>query len=53
MADLDALAGLRLARAGVASIHGGGRCTVSERESFYSYRRDRITGRMASLIWLD
>src|SRR5271167_777319 len=39
-ADLYALARRRLARAGVATIHGGGRCTLTERDTFYSYRRD-------------
>lgn len=52
-ADLYALARLRLEAAGVASVHGGGFCTFSESERFFSYRRDGITGRMASLIWLQ
>jgi YfiH family protein len=55
-ADLYALARRALARAGVdaSAIHGGGRCTYTERASFYSYRRggpDRAA-RMATLIWL-
>jgi polyphenol oxidase len=55
-ADLYALARRALARAGVdaAAIHGGGRCTYTERTSFHSYRRggpDRAA-RMATLIWL-
>ena len=52
-ADLYALARLRLEAAGVASVHGGGFCTYSEGERFFSYRRDGVTGRMASLIWLQ
>lgn len=51
-ADIYALAEMVLKKAGVQEISGGGRCTVSERDSFYSFRRDGVTGRMASLIWL-
>lgn len=53
LADLYALARLRLMAAGVSEIFGGGFCTCSESARFYSYRRDKITGRMASLIWLE
>lgn len=52
LADLFALARLFLARDGVTRAHGGTRCTMSERETFYSYRRDGVTGRQATLIWL-
>lgn len=53
LADLYALARLRLRAAGVDAVHGGGCCTYSEPDRFYSFRRDRVTGRMASLIWLE
>ncbi|MBI5784660.1 MAG: peptidoglycan editing factor PgeF [Rhodocyclales bacterium] len=49
--DLYELARQRLARLGVARVFGGGRCTYTETALFYSYRRERETGRMASLIW--
>jgi YfiH family protein len=53
LADLYVLARRRLAAAGVRHIFGGGFCTYSDRARFFSYRRDRQTGRQAALIWLD
>lgn len=53
LADLYLLARLRLAALGVPEVFGGDFCTFSDAERFYSFRRDRITGRMASLIWIE
>lgn len=54
LANLPKLAELRLQSAGVASeaIYQSQRCTFSEPEHFFSYRREGQTGRMASLIWI-
>ncbi|HKO89438.1 MAG TPA: peptidoglycan editing factor PgeF [Burkholderiales bacterium] len=52
-ADLYALARRRLMRAGLREIHGGSFCTYEQSDRFYSYRREKTTGRMASLIWID
>lgn len=53
-ADLFQLARAALAECGVGSVHGGDMCTYATAEQFYSYRRDgHISGRMASLIWLQ
>ena len=53
LADIYQLARIRLNRAGVQAVYGGGRCTFTETDSFFSYRRDGVTGRMASLVWLE
>lgn len=50
--DLYALARRRLNAIGIERIHGGDRCTFTEREFFFSYRREGATGRMASLVWI-
>ncbi|MBI4192404.1 MAG: peptidoglycan editing factor PgeF [Betaproteobacteria bacterium] len=53
LADLFQLARRRLARCGVRRVFGGELCTYRDPARFYSYRRDKATGRMAALIWLD
>ena len=53
LADIFLLARQRLLKLGVTKIYGGGRCTVIERERFFSHRRDKKSGRMAALIWLE
>jgi YfiH family protein len=52
LADMFSLARRMLAVEGITRIHGGNRCTATARDTFYSYRRDHVTGRQASLIWL-
>ena len=51
LADLPALAQQKLAALGVSAVTGSGYCTYTSTD-FYSYRRDKVTGRMASLIWI-
>lgn len=50
-ADLPALARARLQRAGVTQLSGGSWCTMSDPSRFFSYRRDRVTGRLAAAVW--
>ena len=49
--DLYSLAKQRLAAAGVTRVFGGGLCTISEPQRYFSHRRDQRTGRMATLVW--
>ena len=51
-ADLYQLAGAELAALGVTAVYGGEHCTYRDSDRFYSYRRERQTGRMVSLVWL-
>lgn len=51
--DLYILAHTRLTAVGVTSVYGGGFCTLTESNRFFSYRRDGETGRMASLVWIE
>ncbi len=55
LGDLPAIARQRLVALGVppSAIHGGDLCTVSDPQRFYSFRRDGVTGRMASIVWLE
>jgi len=53
VADLFLLGRMALAQVGVDRILGGEDCTFSDPGRFYSYRRDRITGRHAALVWIE
>lgn len=50
--DLHELAAHKLSVSGVRSITRENRCTYINKE-FFSYRRDKATGRMASCIWIE
>jgi polyphenol oxidase len=52
LANLPVLARDRLLAAGVLHVGGGTWCTVEVPLRFFSYRRDRLTGRMAALVWI-
>ncbi len=51
--DLVALARFQLTQCGAMLIYGGENCTYRQSGAFYSYRREAVTGRFASLIWLE
>lgn len=51
--DLYRLARERLAACGVEAVYGGDRCTHAESGRFFSHRRDGVTGRQATLVWLE
>lgn len=51
LADLPGLARRRLSAIGVERVSGGAWCTVEDGSRFFSFRRDRITGRMAAAVW--
>ena len=53
MADLAKLVRRRLTTLGVGRIHGGGECTFAAGDRYFSHRRDGVTGRQATLIWLE
>lgn len=53
LADLPGLATDRLHAAGVRAISGGGWCTFGDASGFFSFRRERLTGRMGALIWIE
>lgn len=53
LANIYGLARFFLTKSDVTSVFGGEHCTFSESDKFYSFRRDKVTGRMASVIWID
>jgi len=53
LANIYQLAKQRLSALGIIHISGGNFCTATDKDRFFSYRRDGVTGRMASLIWIS
>lgn len=51
LADLVALARQALGQVGVDDSYGGRLCTASDPARFYSFRRDKLTGRHVAVIW--
>lgn len=52
-ADIYALARRRLNALGVDAVSGGGACTFTQADRYFSYRRDPKAGRMATLLWRE
>ena len=53
LANLYLLAQDRLRSIGIEEIYGGDFCTFNDSANFFSYRRDKVTGRFASMIWIS
>lgn len=53
LADMYVIAEIRLNAVGVTDIYGGEDCTYSQADEYFSFRRDGVTGRMASVIWIE
>jgi len=53
MADLYAIASLKLSALGIDKVSGGDYCTHCDDDKFFSYRRDGVTGRMLNVIYIE
>ena len=53
LCDIYRLARQRLDALGIGRVAGADWCTASDTQRFFSHRRDGISGRMASLVWLE
>jgi len=53
LCDLPGIAADLLKLSGLYAIKQSGLCSFEDEARFYSYRRENITGRMASLIWIN
>jgi len=53
LGDLYGIAKQRLNKQGLNKIYGGGECTYSTPSRYFSFRRDGLTGRMATMIWFE
>lgn len=53
LADMSKLATQRLNKLGVTQVFDSGLCTFQDKNDFYSYRRDGVTGRQATFIWIE
>ena len=53
LGDLYGIAKQRLNKQGLNKIYGGGECTYSNPSRYFSFRRDGLTGRMATMIWFE
>lgn len=53
LADMSKLAAQRLNKLGVTQVFDSGLCTFQDKNDFYSYRRDGVTGRQATFIWIE
>ena len=53
LGNLPMIARQRLNTLNIDAVFGGLECTYSNSEKYFSFRRDGVTGRMATLIWLS
>jgi YfiH family protein len=53
LADMSKLATQRFNKLGVTQVFDSGLCTFQNKDDFYSYRRDGVTGRQATFIWIE
>lgn len=53
LASLSTLVESRLKKLGVTRLYASDRCVYDDIDHFYSYRREKVSGRMASLIWME
>lgn len=52
-ADLYAIARFILNKQGIEAVLGGGQCSYTQIQDFYSYRRNAQTGRMATFVFMQ